>query len=93
MSRAQQGIVREIHDEPHLDGRRLTVRFLKTQIEDRGLDAETVAERHDLGVADVYRALAYYHDHPDEMRAVEQQRRFAIDAHEELTTDPDDVRD
>jgi uncharacterized protein (DUF433 family) len=92
MSRVQRGIVRNLHDEPHLDGRRITVRFLKTQVEDRGLDPETVAERHDLSVADVYRALAYYHDHPDEMQEVEQQRQSTIDAHEDLTTDPDDVR-
>ena len=85
-------IVRELHDEPHLDGRRITVQFIKEQLEDRGLTPRTVADRHDLDVADVYRAFTYYHDHPEEMRAVERQREAAIKEREHLTTDPNDVR-
>jgi uncharacterized protein (DUF433 family) len=92
MSQVAGRIVRELHDEPHLEGRRITVRFIKEQIEDRGLTPRTVADRHDLDVADVYRALTYYHDHPEEMRAVERQREAAIEEHEHLTTDPNDVR-
>jgi uncharacterized protein (DUF433 family) len=92
MSQAAGRIVRELHDEPHLDGRRITVRFIKEQIEGRGLTPRTVADRHDFDVADVYRALTYYHDHPEEMRAVERQREAAIEEHEHLTTDPNDVR-
>ena len=45
---------------------------IKEQIEDREPDPRTVTDRHDLDVADVYRALTYYHDHPEEMRAVER---------------------
>ena len=93
MSQVSRRIVREVHDEPHLEGRRTTVRFIKAQVEDRELDPRTVAERHDLDLADVYRALTYFHDHPEEMRAVERERSAAIDAHEHLTTDPDDVVD
>jgi uncharacterized protein (DUF433 family) len=52
----------EIHDEPHIEGRRLTVRFVHDRVEGRGLEPGTVADRHDLDVADVYQALAYYHD-------------------------------
>ena len=92
MSQVAGRIVRELHDEPHLEGRRITVRFIKEQIEDRELTPRTVADRHDLDVADVYRALTYYHDHPEEMRAVERQREAAIEEHEHLTTDPNDVR-
>lgn len=84
--------MRDLHDEPHLEGRRITVRFLKEQVEDRGLAPRTVADRHDLDVADVYRALTYYHDHPAEMREVERHRQAAIEEHEHLTTDPDEVR-
>jgi len=93
MSQMARRIVREVHDEPHLEGRRITVQFLKEQVEERGLDPRTVADRHDLDVADVYRALTYYHDHPDEMRAVERKRQSAVDEHRHMTTDPDDVRD
>ncbi|QLH80190.1 DUF433 domain-containing protein [Halosimplex pelagicum] len=92
MSQVARRIVRELHDEPHLEGRRTTVRFVKAQVEDRGLDPRTVADRHDLDVADVYRALTYYHDNPAEMRAVEREREAAVENHRHLTTDPDDVR-
>ena len=92
MSQVAGRIVRELHDEPHLEGRRITVRFIKARIEDRGLTPRTVADRHDFDVADVYRALTYYHDHPEEMRAVERQREAAIEEHEHRTTDPNDVR-
>ncbi|QSG08972.1 putative antitoxin of wHTH fold [Halapricum desulfuricans] len=85
--------MRELHDEPHLEGRRITVQFLKEQVEERGLSPRTVADRHDLDVADVYRALTYYHDHPEEMRTIERQRQSAIEEHDHLTTDPDSVRD
>jgi uncharacterized protein (DUF433 family) len=93
MSQATRRIVRELHDEPHLEGRRITVQFLKEQVEERGLSPRTVADRHDLDVADVYRGLTYYHDNPEEMRTVERQRQSAIEEHDHLTTDPDDVRD
>lgn len=92
MSQTTSRIVRKLHDEPHLEGRRITVQFIKTQVEDRGLAPRTVADRHELDVADVYRALTYYHDNPEEMRAVERQREDAIEEHEALTTDPEDVR-
>lgn len=92
MSQVTRRIVQELHEEPHFEGRRITVRFVKEQVEDRGLEPRTVADRHDLDVADVYRALTYYHDHPEEMRVVERQRQSAIEEYEHLTTDPDDVR-
>ncbi|MFB6142395.1 MAG: DUF433 domain-containing protein [Halorientalis sp.] len=92
MSQTARRIVREVHDEPHLEGRRITVRFVRAQVEDRGLDPRTVADRHDLDVADVYRALTYYHDHPEEMRAVERQREAAIEERAHLPTDPDEAR-
>lgn len=92
MNQVSRRIVRELHDEPHLEGRRTTVRFVTEQVEGRGLEPRTVADRHDLDVADVYRALTYYHDHPEEMRAIERQRQSAIEEHEHLTTDPDDAR-
>lgn len=83
----------DVHDEPHIEGRRITVQFIHAQVEGRGLEPRTVADRHDLDIADVYRALTYYHDHPQEMREVERRRERAIDEHEHLTTDPETVRD
>lgn len=81
----------EIHDEPHIEGRRLTVRFVHDRVEGRGLDPGTVADRHDLDVADVYQALAYYHDHPEEMSKVERRRRETIEQHDDELVGPEDV--
>lgn len=67
----------EIHDEPHLAGRRLTVRTIVAAVEEDDLDPEAVADSYDVTVADVYRALAYYHDHPAEMAAVKRARESA----------------
>jgi uncharacterized protein (DUF433 family) len=92
MSQVTRRIVRELHDEPHLEGRRITVLFVKTHVEDRGHAPRTVADRHDIDLADVYRALTYYHDHPAEMRAVERQREEVVEDYAHLTTNPDDVR-
>ena len=69
----------EIHDEPHVEGHRISVRHLHEQVEERNLPPQTVADRLELDVADVYRALAYYHDHPREMRDVKEERDDAID--------------
>jgi uncharacterized protein (DUF433 family) len=83
----------EIHDEPHIRDRRITASHVYTLVEERGLDAQTVADRFDLTASDVYHALAYYHDHPEEMRAVEERRRELHEAAKEdpkIITDPDD---
>ncbi|MDS0219773.1 DUF433 domain-containing protein [Haloarcula sp. S1AR25-5A] len=72
-------IVHERLDEPHISGRRISVRQIYALVEDRGEDPVAVADRYDLDVASVYHALAYYHDHPREMRAVEQERDDAME--------------
>lgn len=79
----------EIHDEPHIRGRRVTVSYIHSRVEDRGLRPETVADRHDLSLSEVYHALAYYHDHPEEMSDVRDQREKAADiASEESSLTP-----
>lgn len=52
---------------------------------------ETVADRFDLDVAAVYHALAYYHDHPREMSAVEAAREEAYMAFSDSVTRPEDI--
>jgi uncharacterized protein (DUF433 family) len=76
----------EIHDEPHIKGSRITVRYIHARVEERGLRPETVADRHNLDLADVYAALAYYHNHPEEMREVEERRGRLSEKAEEMTT-------
>jgi uncharacterized protein (DUF433 family) len=58
----------EIHGEPHLEGSRITVRDVHARVEERGLPPERVAGRYNLDVADVYEALAYYHNNPEARR-------------------------
>jgi len=75
-----------IHDEPHVEGSRLTVRFLREQVETRGLAPASVADRYDLSLADVYAALTYYHRNPEEMDTVEKRREQRIAEAEDRTT-------
>jgi uncharacterized protein (DUF433 family) len=84
-------IARELLSEPHVRGRRVSVRQLRALVEEAGEDPATVAERFDLEVADVYHALAYYHDRPGEMEAVAAEREAAIGAVRESLDRPEDV--
>lgn len=68
-----------LHDEPHIEGSRLTVRDVHERVEHRGLDPERVAERYNLDIADVYEALAYYHNNPEEMRQIEERHTRAVE--------------
>lgn len=67
----------EIHDEPHIQGSRVTVRDVTVRVEQRGLSPERVAERYNLDIADIYEALAYYHNNPEEMQEVESRHERA----------------
>lgn len=82
----------EIHDEPHIAGSRITVRFIHECVEEAGHTPKSVADRHDLDLADVDHALAYYHDHPGEMRRIEREREQAIeDYRDQAITGPSDL--
>lgn len=76
----------DIHDEPHIDGSRITVQFVQARVEERVLRPETVAERHNLDLADVYAALAYYHWNPEEMRQLAERREQRLSEAAERTT-------
>lgn len=78
MAQRTARIVRDpdvLDGEPKIEGRRVSVRQIAEWVEEGDLTARTVADRHDLDVADVYAALAYYHSHPDEMAAVDRKLR------------------
>ncbi|AUX09889.1 hypothetical protein AArcSl_2265 [Halalkaliarchaeum desulfuricum] len=55
----------------------MTVRDVYVRVEQRGLSPERIAERYNLDIADVYEALAYYHNNPDEMKQVEKRHERA----------------
>lgn len=96
--RREQRIVRDLMSEPHVEGRRISVLQIRDRVEGRGLRPEAVADRYDLDRADVYRALAYYHEHPREMQRITDERERA---YEELLdeidrpshVDPEDLTD
>ena len=81
----------DVHDEPHIAGRRLTVRFIRDRVDGRGLEPGTVASRLDLDVVDIYPALAYYHDHPEAMAEAECRRRETVARHEADMVAPGDA--
>ena len=67
--------------EPRLDGTRIGVRHVYELVEGDYPPGD-VADQLDLSLGQVYSALAYYHDHPEEMRKVrraheEGERRLA----------------
>lgn len=84
-------IARDLMSEPHIRGRRVSVRQVYALVEERGEDSEAVVDRYDLDVADVYHALAYYHDHPREMRDVEQEREDAMGDFRESIARPESI--
>ncbi|MFC7156112.1 DUF433 domain-containing protein [Halomarina halobia] len=75
--------------EPRVDGRRITVPDIYEQVEGRGLEPQTVADKYDLDVAGVYRALAYYREHPKEMNEVREGRRGIIEKGRKRSPTPD----
>jgi uncharacterized protein (DUF433 family) len=83
----------DIHDEPHVEGSRITVRDVHERVEERGLSPTRVAERYTLDVSTVYEALAYYHANPEEMRAVETRHDRAVEEarHRSNLVPPDDA--
>lgn len=91
--RETRRIAHDLLAEPHVAGRRISVRQLAALVEDRGDTPQAVADRFDLDVADVYYALAYYHDHPHEMAASVRARQDAADTARKRADQrrPDDI--
>jgi len=83
----------EIHDEPHIEGRRLTVQTVHARADGSGLSPQTVADQHAVDLAEVYQALAYYHDNPEEMADVERRRQATIETHDDGLVAPADVEE
>lgn len=69
---------RTLPNEPHVEGRHIYVRTIRDRVDGRGLEPRRGAERLDLVVADVYRAPAYYCDHPDEMDRIDADRTASL---------------
>lgn len=92
VERETRRITHDRMEEPHIPGRRISVRQVYALIEEHGVEAETVADRYDLDVADVYHALADYPDHPCEMSDVDVERDEAMETFRESIDRPDGVK-
>lgn len=68
--------------EPRIAGRRITVLDVYEHVrEGTGeMTPAEFAETFQLDIADVYHALAYYHDHPEEMDQHREARERASEA-------------
>lgn len=75
---------------PRIEGWRIGVHHVAKRVIDAGQAPERVAAEHDLDVADIQRALAYYDDHPGEMRAAQAARRTVPDVLR-VVRGPDDL--
>ncbi|HET7323578.1 MAG TPA: DUF433 domain-containing protein [Halococcus sp.] len=73
-------IARDLMSEPHIVGRRISVLHIFDKVKGRGDSPESVAETFDLDLADVHHALAFYYDHPDEMKQFRAERQEAYDS-------------
>ena len=63
--------------KPRIAGRRVTVQDIVIWHERLGLGPDEIATEHDLSLADVHAALAYYFDHREDIdRSIEQDDAF-----------------
>jgi uncharacterized protein (DUF433 family) len=63
--------------KPRIVGRRITVQSIAIWHEWMGYSADEIASEHDLTLADIYAALAYYYDHQLEIgQAIEDSEAF-----------------
>lgn len=67
---------------------RLEVAVIVETWEQNERDVEATARYHEIAVADVENALAYYADFPDEIDDIVERKRKVSDRHERLLTRP-----
>ena len=69
--------------KPRIAGHRITVQNIAVWHERLGQSADEIAAQHDLTLADVYAALAYYYDHRAEIdQAIQDDDAFLAKLHQ-----------
>jgi len=91
MSQQETRIAQDLLDEPHIEERRIPVLTIVERVEGRGLTPQTVADRHNLDISEVYAALLYYHDNPREFEDLRREREEVMAEAEAEVDRPDDV--
>lgn len=64
--------------DPRIDGTRVGVIHVKERI-DAGDEPAQIAADYDIELADVFTALAYYYDSPEEMDEIERRREAFVE--------------
>lgn len=64
--------------QPRLAGHRISVLQLYERVVEQEADPAVVADELRIDVADVYRAITYYYDHAEELRALHTERKRRI---------------
>lgn len=73
--------------EPRLRGRRIRVKDIVMWYEYRGMSADEISSHFDIGLAEVYAALAYYHAHGEALRARwAEQKQFVNQLQSQIKT-------
>ena len=63
--------------KPRIAGHRITVQNIAVWHERMGRSVDEIADEHDLTLAEVYAALAYYFEHRDEIdKSLEEGQAF-----------------
>lgn len=65
---------RVLGGEPRIEGTRIGVLDIYELVIDGGYSPADCADQLDISLADIYTALAYYHEHPEEMRKLRRER-------------------
>lgn len=63
--------------DPRVEGTRVTVLDIKRRVIDREEDPHVVAGEYEVSMADLFRALAYYYDHREELEERERETAAA----------------
>jgi len=61
--------------EPRIEGTRVGVLDIYELVIDGGNPPADIADQLDRSLGEIYTALAYYHEHPEEMRQLRQERQ------------------
>ena len=77
--------------KPRIEGRRISVLHIVDRVQE-GRTPDEVASMFDLTLGEVYSALAYYHEHPEEMRELRERIAERVREHRaEAITGPEDL--
>lgn len=63
--------------DPRIEGTRITVLDIKRRVIDGEEDPHVVAGEYEVSMADLFRALAYYYDHREELEGRERETAAA----------------